>query len=109
MKKKKLIYISGKYKGKEEYKQKFETVIKGLVELEKERTNNKEYDYVFISPIHAFGFLYDEVSYEEGIEYCLALLDRCDEIWMMDNWEESKGACIEFGYAKARGIHIEYI
>lgn len=109
MKKKKLIYISGKYKGKEEYKQKFETVIKGLVELEKGRTNNKEYDYVFISPVHTFGFLYDEVSYQEGIEYCLALLDRCDEIWMMDNWEESKGACIEFGYSMARDIPIRYI
>nr|DAZ41552.1 MAG TPA: protein of unknown function (DUF4406) [Caudoviricetes sp.] len=34
------------------------------------------------------------------------LLDLCDAIYMLDGWENSKGANQEYGFAKGKGIEI---
>lgn len=89
----KLIYIAHEYGGKKENKLKVEEIIKDLI---------KKYpDYIFISPIHSFGYLYNEVTYEKGIEYCLTLLDLCDEMWI---YKRSKGVEIEMDYCFEHGI-----
>lgn len=33
-------------------------------------------------------------------------LDICDAIYMLDGWENSKGANQEYGFAKGKGIEI---
>lgn len=48
------------------------------------------------------------LPYEYWIAADLAILARCDEIWMMPWWERSKGACIEHAFAADRGIRIGY-
>ena len=99
---KKLIYISGKYGGKEENKIDMECAIRYFREYE--GCVDREY----ISPITAFSFLYNETEYLEGLDCCLTLLDKCDKIYMLPGWEDSTGACIEFGYAKATGKDIYF-
>lgn len=86
----KLIYLSHNYGGKESNKRHIETVIKTLV---------KRYpDCTFLSPVHALGFLYDYISYDNGMRHCLALLDMCDECWFIDGYNDSKGCKIEQSY-----------
>lgn len=65
-------------------------------------------DYMFISPIHATGFLYFKYSYEHGIELCLSLLEMCDEIWMCGDWQKSRGCNIEHEHALKIGMKILY-
>jgi len=92
----KLIYISHKYGGKEENKTLCESLIKRLV---------KKYpQYTFLCPISATGFLYNEVTYNTGIEMCLEILSRCDELWILS--EDSRGVKIEREFARQRGIEV---
>ena len=70
--------------------------------------DNHPVDYMFISPIHATGFLYFKYTYEQGIEQCLSLVDACDEIWMCGDWQKSKGCNIEHEHAKKTGMKIVY-
>ena len=34
----------------------------------------------FVSPIHTFGYMYDSVDYDKGVEFFLTRLDMCDEM-----------------------------
>ena len=61
----------------------------------------REYpDYVFYSPLHAIGFYYHDVPYDVGIEHCLEMLRRCDELWLCEGWENSRGCSLEYSFAK---------
>ncbi|MHB8359997.1 MAG: DUF7768 domain-containing protein [Thermoplasmataceae archaeon] len=42
-------------------------------------------------------------------EFCFPLLDRCDELLVLDNHHTSKGALAEIEYAKDKGIEINYL
>ena len=46
------------------------------------------------------------LEYDEYMKLDLMLIDMCDAIYMMNGWEKSKGACIEFGYAVAKELNI---
>ena len=92
------IYISHQYGGKEENKLHVENIIKELVK------NNPQHTYV--SPIHAVGFLYNDVSYEQGIEYCLDLLKMCDVMYTFGEHSNSKGCIIEKRFCKDNNIPI---
>lgn len=61
-------------------------------------------DYLFISPIHAFDFLYTKTTYDEGIKMCLALLDTCDEMWILSDYKDSLGVCMEIEYCNKHKI-----
>ena len=47
-----------------------------------------------------------KASYEDYIAGDLKMVARCDAIFMLPGWEESKGAQIEHDYAKEQGIPI---
>ncbi len=94
------IYVAHPYENKDENKKLVEEFIKSKLKEHK--------DITFVSPIHTFGFMYDELEYEEGMKKCLELLSDCDAI-VMKSFEEikhSKGCLIEYGYAKGKGISI---
>ena len=38
----------------------------------------------------------------------MAMIDQCDTVVMLDNWQDSKGAKIEREYAKYNGKRIVY-
>lgn len=90
------LYISGKITGEKDYKSKFE---RG--ESEVEIMGHIPYNPSKIQ-------LPKEANYEEYMHMCFAMLDICDGIYMLNNWQESKGANRELGYAIGRGKVIFY-
>ena len=97
----KLIYIAHPFGGKQKNVERVEQIIKRLI---------KRYpDYTFYSPLHATGFYYNLVSYEKGMEHCLELLSRCDELWLCEGWKESRGCLMEMHYACNNNMPITYI
>lgn len=95
-----LYYVAHAYSNKPENKEKVEAIIRRKV---KDDPLN-----VYISPIHAFGYLYQEVEYWRGVDMCLELLRRCDVLILCPGWETSAGCRAEKLYAEGHGIPIWY-
>lgn len=95
------IYISHPFGGEQENVEKVKKIIKGL--------KRKHPDYIFHSPLYATGFFYNELSYLVGMRHRFEALSRCDELWLCGNWQDSKGCCMEYGFAKAKGMPIKFI
>lgn len=60
-----------------------------------------------VSPIHALGFL-DPNKFDayKGLQFCLSLLSRCDELHVHGVWQNSEGCKAEIAFAKCRGIKV---
>ncbi len=60
-------------------------------------------------PIAVHGLLPTEFAW--WAEYDHALLDRCDELWVLTlpGWRESRGVTDEIAYARARGIPVKLV
>jgi hypothetical protein len=95
------IYIAHPYNGDTANKDKVEEIIKVLV-----KTNP---NVLYISPIHAVGFLYNDIDYMQGMEYCFELLSIADELILCENWESSRGCRLEKEYAEKYNIPIRYL
>jgi len=93
-----MIYCAYKYGGDESNKKRCEDIIKKL------QLNDLENTY--ISPIHALGFMYDTISYDDGMELCFDLLSACDELLVLS--ELSEGVKREIKMAKKMKIPIRY-
>jgi len=96
-----MIYISHPYGGKEENKLKIEAIVRKLV---KENPG-----VTYISPVHAFGYLYNDVDYETGLEYCLNLLDVSDRMLVFGDWKYSRGCTAEVLFAEMHMIPYEIV
>jgi hypothetical protein len=72
------VYVAHPYGGKEENKILVENIILGLIP-----TNNNT---LFISPIHALGYLYEALPYDEAMDYCFELLKGCRDLILCDGW-----------------------
>lgn len=96
---KNVVYISHKFGGDIENIKDIERIVKEL---------HKKYpDYLFISPCHSFGYLYDNVSYEDGLNYTLWMLDKCDEMWVTGTeWRNSIGVQAELKFADEHNIPV---
>lgn len=93
----KVVYVSHGYGGKLENKERIDKAFRFLVKEMPE--------ILFISPVHAFGEVYEDTDYVQGLNMCLALLDKCDEMWVLDkNWRESRGCNVEVRYCATHGI-----
>lgn len=91
--KKAKIYIAGKITGDKNYKNHFAEAERYL--------RNKGYSVV--NPVKPEGR-----NYRWYIDEGLKQLMECDEIYMLDNWRDSKGANLEWRYAAIVGIPIHY-
>ena len=91
-----LIYCSHKFGGKLENAQAAELKIK---KLQLENPSN-----TYISPIHAFGFMYHDVDYDTGLKWCLDLLSKCDMMVVLS--DESRGVKVEIDYCHANKIPV---
>lgn len=91
-----LIYCAHKYGGDEANKASVEAKIKELQTTYPTDT--------YISPIHAFGFLYEDIPYDVGLDLCLSLLARCDALLVLS--EESEGVRREIAFARLNNIPI---
>lgn len=94
-----LIYCSHKFGGKLENAKAAELKIKRLQLADPSNT--------YVSPIHAFGFMYNDVSYEDGIDMCLDLLSKCGKMVVLS--EKSKGVEEEIEYCIAARIPVEFV
>lgn len=83
------IYIAGKISGlnRSNVIQKFEAPQKSL---------SKKGHQVFIPCVLP---AYEEVSHEDYLHICYAIIDVCDAVYMLSDWQQSEGARLEYEYA----------
>lgn len=94
----KVVYLAHPYGGDERNVEDAKRLVKGLL--------TQYPPAVFLSPLQVIGFCYNDVAYLDGMDYCLELLRRCDELWLCNSWagkswQESRGCCMEYAAAKA--------
>lgn len=90
--KKKLVYISHPSSGKIENTKHIEYIVREL--LKSDALYSK---YCFVSPVHCYGFMYDEYeeNYLKGLSFCTDLLEHCDIMLLCGEWETSRGCSVE--------------
>lgn len=89
------VYISGKITGYPEAKKRFEDAEIQL-QLQGHQTINP----------HQIGSMLPELLHSEYMEVSFALIDAAEAVFFLSNWKESPGACMEYGYTKAKGKKI---
>ena len=87
------VYISGAITGTNDYMARFAAAEKHLTSI----------GHKVFNPARINSQLPDGTSYEEYMNVSLCLLDMCSAIYMLDGWNESRGANREYGYAVAKG------
>jgi len=94
------VYVSGKITGldQKEYLEKFEAAQKYL-ELHGHKVMN---------PASAMFTCTAGFGAEEYLHVCYAMIDVCDVIYMLDNWQSSQGARKELQYASDWRKRIVY-
>ena len=92
------IYISGAISNTDDFMERF-------AKVEKELT---EQGYSVVNPAKVNAQLPEDTTYEEYMRMSFFMLDMADSIYMLSNYENSKGACMELGYAMAKNMIIMY-
>lgn len=54
----------------------------------------------------AFPSAWTALTHQQWIEYDFAVIDRCTHMLMMERWETSTGARLEYDYARSRDMAI---
>ena len=93
-----VIYVSHPYGGEQINEAKADVITRAL--------QTAHPSSCFVSPIHAIRAPYNRIDYVQGLEYCLALLNRCSAIVMCGKWQESRGCVAEYVVAKREGMLI---
>ena len=92
------IYISGPITGHKDAGWKFKT--------EEERL--KKSGHKVVNPFELFKTVDDMFDHATILKACLALLPGCECIYMMNGWQESKGAQRELEEAERLGLAVWY-
>ncbi|NFI80978.1 DUF4406 domain-containing protein [Clostridium botulinum] len=90
-------YIAGKINGLDNYKEKFKKVENKLMAE----------GHICMNP----AILPEGFPYEAYMPICCAMIDQCDSVYMLSNWEDSRGARVEREYALVtnKPVHYEYV
>lgn len=92
-----LIYISGRITDNPNYTDEFFEAEKWLIEQGYDTINPSNLNIIFPS-----------LSYEQYMALDYKLIEMADGIFMLHNWQKSKGACAELSYAKSLGKKVIY-
>ena len=87
-------YVAGKINGLKDYKKYFKEA----------ETKLKEAGYIVLNPAE----LPEGMPYNKYLPICTAMLEAADVVYMLSNWEISKGATAEHYYAEAQSKEIIY-
>jgi nucleoside 2-deoxyribosyltransferase len=88
------IYIAGKITDNPDYMEQFAAADKAL----------QQQGHATMNPtVLPAGF-----EHHEYMQVCLSMIDVCEAVYFLDNWRESKGAQMEYGYAIQKGKTIMY-
>lgn len=99
MNKKILCYLSHPSSGKAENTLDTENIIRELY------NNDDIFERLcIVSPIHNYGFMYDDVEYYKGLSFCTDLLKHCDIMLVFGDWENSTGCKKEVELCKEEDI-----
>ena len=98
----KTIYLSGKITDK--------TKIHELINIYKAWKVAKDIAKQGIAVIcpHTNGYGF-KLSHKDYLKMDVELLRRCDELWVMDNWHDSKGCKMEIDFADKQKMVIKYL
>lgn len=99
----KMIYVAGAYGGSDANKNYIEHCCRRLSE---------DYpSYCFINGVSEFAHWYGKSkSIVDDLKRCVALLKKCDEVWVMtqSDWQFSQGTMVEIFVANENGIPVVY-
>ena len=92
------IYVAGKISGleKKDIDEKFEKAKAGLI--------CKGHSVFIPSVLPA----YDDVPHEDYMHVCYAMIDICDAVYMLSDWQKSTGARLECQYAADHRKEVIY-
>lgn len=94
------VYISGPITGTKDYMRRFQEAEDALLDWGE--------GVEVINPA-AVNFLMPETfSHKDYMDMSIAMLDKCDTIYMLKGWTKSTGANMEYGYALAKDMVIMY-
>ena len=107
----KRVFISGKITGEPIWdcinkftKAEYDTI--RLLELDMRLDMGGNRDAVF-NPLHLSGIHFG-IRHDEAMEICFKVLETCTHIYMLKDWELSRGAKMEREMAKVLGLEIIY-
>ena len=94
----KKVYISGPITGTQDYLERFERIENELPLIHQ--------GVEVINPAKVNANLPESTTWEEYMRMSLCMLSMCDGIYMMEGWQQSRGANLEYAYAKGMGITV---
>ena len=97
MERAKIVFLSGRISGNNNYKAEFKMAELFLSDL----------GYIVINPAE-LGDVVDGLTYEKIMQICYRLIDISDAIFMVSGWQKSKGANAELTYAKSINKKVMY-
>lgn len=92
------VYLSGPITGVADYMQRFDKAERKLLDA----------GYTVVNPAMVNSMLPEDTTYNEYMMMSFCMMDMCDAIYMMDGWQDSRGANMELRRAKELGLDIIY-
>ena len=100
-----IVYIAGKYLGKTPE----ETELNIIRAREAMLRLSREGWFVYCPHSHSSGFeIYEDIPNEFWYQHGELILSKCNAIYMLEGWEESKGAIRELELALDLGLPVFY-
>lgn len=92
------VYISGPITGTTDYMERFAQIERRLMRS----------GYTVVNPAKVNAKLPADTTHAEYMEMSFTMLDMCDAIFMMNGWQQSRGAGMEFDRAVRNGMTIGF-